>query len=166
MTSAGHIPQFFTIGVYGTTEGAFFDALQAAGVDMFCDIRRRRGVRGPEYAFVNSNRLQSALAERSIGYVHLLSLAPTNEVREGQYEVDRQTGTGKRDRSVLSPEFAEAYRDACLADFDAAAFVEQFGEAKRVVLFCVEREAAACHRSLLAERLQRDLSISVVHLVP
>ena len=47
-----------TIGVYGFDEASFFAALQTAGVDTLCDMRQRRGVRGADYAFVNSKRLQ------------------------------------------------------------------------------------------------------------
>ena len=35
-----------TIGVYGSTEAQFFEALQEAGVDTFCDIRRRAACGG------------------------------------------------------------------------------------------------------------------------
>jgi hypothetical protein len=35
-----------------------------------------------------------------------------------------------------------------------------------VALFCVEREPAACHRSLVAARLSRDLGLDVEHLGP
>ena len=37
--------QIVTIGVYGFKLDQFFQALQRAGVDTFCDIRWRRGVR-------------------------------------------------------------------------------------------------------------------------
>jgi hypothetical protein len=33
-------------------------------------------------------------------------------------------------------------------------------------LLCVEREAAACHRSLIAERLKREHGLRVLHLGP
>ena len=56
--------KFVTIGVYGSDEATFFEALQRAGVDTFCDIRWRRGVRGAKYAFANSARLQKRLAEQ------------------------------------------------------------------------------------------------------
>ncbi len=78
----------FTIGAYGWSEPAFFAALEAAGVATFCDVRRRRGVRGYEYAFVNSSRLQQRLGELGIAYVHRIDLAPSNEVRQAQYAVD------------------------------------------------------------------------------
>ncbi|MBK6496895.1 MAG: hypothetical protein IPG00_01480 [Saprospiraceae bacterium] len=50
--------EFFTIGVYNSTEQVYFDKLTENRIDTFCDIRQRRGVRGANYAFVNRNRLQ------------------------------------------------------------------------------------------------------------
>nr|MBA3379353.1 hypothetical protein [Chloroflexia bacterium] len=35
-----------------------------------------------------------------------------------------------------------------------------------IMLFCVERVPAACHRSLLAERLAGDLGVEVMHILP
>jgi hypothetical protein len=62
--------------------------------------------------------------------------------------------------------FVSGYREE-RQGFESRKFIEQLGPAVRVVaLFCVERAAAACHRSLLAARLQRDLGVEVVHLTP
>ena len=58
-----------TIGVYGFDEEHFFQALTDARVDTFCDIRQRRNVRGAQYAFANSKRLQRRLGELGIRYV-------------------------------------------------------------------------------------------------
>jgi len=60
--------EFFTIGVYNSTEKEFFEKLLKNKVDTFCDIRQRRGVRGAKYSFVNSNRLQERLSELDIKY--------------------------------------------------------------------------------------------------
>ena len=49
---------------------------------VLCDVRRRRGVRGSEYAWVNSLRLQQTIARLDIEYQHRLDLAPSNAVRE------------------------------------------------------------------------------------
>lgn len=156
-----------TIGVYGFTPEAFFEALRRAGVDTFCDIRWRRGVRGREYAFANSGRLQRRLAELGVRYLHLRELAPNPALRKRQYAADQEQGVAKRKRAALSEQFITAYRQEGLAGFDSRKFVEQLGpEAKVVALFCVEREPAACHRSLLAARLQEDLGVEVEHLKP
>jgi uncharacterized protein (DUF488 family) len=160
-------PKIVTLGVYGATEAGFFAALREAGVDTFCDIRARRGVRGSEYAFVNSQRLQARLAELGIHYLHLKELAPSKALRERQYAVDKAERTAKRKRTELSQLFVDAYNAEHLQGFDSGKFIEQLGQAARVVaLFCVERTPTACHRSLLAARLQSDLSLEVVHLVP
>jgi hypothetical protein len=160
-------PEFVTIGAYGWDGERFFRALVAAHVDTFCDIRARRGVRGAEYAFVNSQRLQAGLEGLGIRYIHSKDLAPDRETREQQYVVDRATRTAKRLRTVLSPAFIAAYRSERLRDFASAAFVTELGpQAHVVALFCVEREPAACHRSLLADRLALDLGVKVTHLTP
>lgn len=44
------LERLLTIGVYGKSETEFFDQLSRAGVDLFRDIRQRRGVRGSQYA--------------------------------------------------------------------------------------------------------------------
>ena len=156
-----------TIGAYGYDAEHFFAALQAAGVDAFCDIRRRRGVRGRDYAFANRARLAARLAELGIRYLHPIELAPSNLLRQMQYAIDAAAHVSKRQRQVLSPTFADGYRQECLATFDSHQFAADLGpEARVVALFCVETEAAVCHRSLVAERLAPELPLPVEHLLP
>jgi hypothetical protein len=157
--------EIVTIGVYGYDEAGFFQALTDAKIDTFCDIRLRRGMRGPQYAFVNSMRLQQRLEELGIRYFHLKELAPIQDVRDKQKEEDVRTGVGKRSRERLGQTFVEAYRKEHLSKFDSARLIEQLGpNAEVIALFCVEREPEACHRSLVAGRLQHDLALSVEHL--
>ena len=73
--------EFVTIGVYGFDATTFFAALQNAKVDTFCDIRRRRAVRGAAYAFANHQRLEARLVELGIRYLHYIDLAPTTALR-------------------------------------------------------------------------------------
>jgi uncharacterized protein (DUF488 family) len=160
-------PRIVTLGVYGCDESGFFGALREAGVDTFCDLRFRRGVRGAEYAFVNSQRLQARLAEMGIRYLHYRELAPSQALRNRQSAADKAKGTAKRQRTDLSNLFVAGYREECLSAFDSNHFIESLGsEARVVALFCVERAPAACHRSLVAERLRGDLGLEVVHLTP
>ena len=91
-------------------------------MDLFCDIRQRRGVRGSEYAFVNSTRLQAKLAELGIAYRHVRELAPTTKIREQQYSADQEQGTTKRARLELGATFKELYISEVLDRFDAEAF--------------------------------------------
>jgi len=160
-------PKIVTIGVYGCGEQEFFQALVAAGVDTFCDIRQRRGVRGSQYAFVNSARLQARLRELGIRYMHIKELAPSRQNRDEQRIADEQARVGKRDRALLGETFKESYRKERLSSFDSIDFIGKLGDQVRVVaLFCVEREPGACHRSLVAEHLVRELGLPVEHLVP
>ena len=120
-------PRFVTIGAYGWDAAAFFAALTQAGVDTFCDLRARRGVRGSAYAWANSQRLQARLAELGIRYLHRPDLAPSAETRAAQHAADAATKTAKRQRAVLSPDFVAAYRRERLTDFDSAAFIASLG---------------------------------------
>ncbi len=161
------MPDFVTIGVYGFDESSFFQTLHNAGVDTFCDLRARRGVRGSAYAFANSERLQARLAGLGIHYLHRPDLAPTQAIRQRQADADKSSKTAKRQRTVLSPSFIDAYKREVLAEFDSTAFITGLGpDAQVVALFCVEREPAACHRSLLAARLAEEPGVRVTHLMP
>ncbi len=160
------LPAIVTIGVYGFDASTFFATLQAEHVDLFCDIRARRGVRGSEYTFANSKRLQDRLAELGIRYIHRPDLAPDAALRKQQSVMDATAHVAKRARTQLSPAFIAGYNAERLADFDSAAFISSLGDARVVALFCVEREPTACHRSLLAARLHADLGLPVRHLTP
>jgi len=158
-------PKIVTIGVYGYDEDEWFCALQEAGVDLFCDIRLRRGVRGSRYAFANSQRLQARLAELGIEYVHRKDLAPSKDIRSVQYAADKSQKVAKRKRDRLNPEFIAAYRELVLADFSAEEFVESLPEGTHTIaLFCVERAPEACHRSLVAEALAEEMGLEVEHI--
>ena len=150
--------EFYTIGVYNSTEKEFFDKLTDNKIDTFCDIRQRRGVRGAKYSFVNSNRLQEKLNDLEIKYGYIPNLAPTSEIRELQKEIDLEKGELKRERQELGKVFVIEYKNKILKDFDFEQFIEsleQYG-ANRIVLFCVEEHPEACHRSIVAEKLMNN----------
>lgn len=156
-----------TIGGYGFTEERFVRALRNAGVDVFVDVRQRRGMRGSKYAFLNSSRLQKLLASIGIRYVHALELAPTTSIRDAQKQDDLKSGTAQRNRMQLSPTFVKKYRSEVLAAFDAEHLRSALDRAKVVALFCVEGNPAACHRSLAANHLAQVFgSGPVEHLTP
>jgi uncharacterized protein (DUF488 family) len=159
--------QLLTIGAYGFDERRFLDALVGARVDLFVDVRARRGMRGIAYAFANAGRLQTSLADAGIRYAHARELAPPQSVRDAQAAADRSLGLAKRARTELSESFVAAYRRECLCTFNAAHFADGVcGGAARPVLFCVERDPAACHRSLLARAIGDQLSVPVLNLSP
>lgn len=133
---------------------------------LLLDVRQRRGVRGPEYSWANSKRLQGALADAGIDYRHLSELAPTTELRRLQYAEDDRHGVGKRSRSELAPAYVEGYTREILDGADLAAVVALLPPEGAAALFCVERDPEACHRSLVADRLAAHSDGSVTHLRP
>ena len=129
-----------TIGVYGFTVEMFLARLREAGVGVLVDVRQRRGVRGSEYAWANSTRLQAALAEADIEYRHRKELAPTTELRQLQYREDDRQGVGKRSRTQLAREYRDRYIAEILDRADLDAVVAEFPTDRATALMCVERD--------------------------
>jgi uncharacterized protein (DUF488 family) len=160
------VPQLVTIGVYDWNRETFLDALRRADVRFLLDLRQRRGVRGPQYAWANSKRLQAALAEAGIAYEHLPELAPTTELRQLQYAEDARRGVGKRSRARLADEYVTRFTAERLDQVELAPIVESLPDAGAVALLCVERDPEACHRSLVAERIAQEFGLALHHLRP
>lgn len=155
-----------TIGAYGFEPQGFFGALEKAGVDVFLDIRQRRGLRGSRYAFANATRLTAELENRGIAYRHVRELAPDPEIRDLQRQADEATATTKSGRTELAPAFVDAYAAAKLDRFDWRGLASELASFDAPVLFCVERTPESCHRSLVAPRLAQVLDAEVVDLTP
>ena len=160
------MPGVVTIGVYGWTADTFAAALHGAGVRLLLDVRQRRGVRGSEYAWANSQRLQRRLADEGIEYRHEKQLAPTTELRRLQYAEDARLGVGKRSREVLAPQYVERYTREILARVDLAPIVAELPREGVTALLCVERDPEACHRFLIAGRLAAEHGAALGHLRP
>ena len=158
--------EFFTIGVYNSTEKEFFEKLTKNNIDTFCDIRQRRGVKGAKYSFVNSNRLQQKLNELEIKYGYVPELAPTSEIRGLQKEIDLEKGELKRERHELGKVFVIEFKNKILKNFDFETFIEKLDQvgANRVAFFCVEEFPEACHRSIVTDRLTDKYNYKVTHL--
>jgi uncharacterized protein (DUF488 family) len=135
-------------------------------VRLLLDVRQRRGVRGPEYAWANAKRLQAALAEAGIEYRHHLELAPTTELRRLQYAEDERQKVGKRSRAELAPDYRTRYTAEILDRADLAALVAELPDQGAATLLCVELDPEACHRSLIADRIAAQHGVTVTHLRP
>lgn len=155
-----------TIGVYGFDAESFLRRLADANARLLLDVRQRRGVRGAEYAWANSVRLQAALAKAGIVYVHRRELAPTTELRQLQYAEDARQRVGKRSRRELAASYTRRYTSEILDGADLAPIVASLPNDGPAALFCVERDAEACHRSLIAHRLAEQYSVTIEHLRP
>jgi uncharacterized protein (DUF488 family) len=160
------MPTIGTVGVYEFDAASFIHTLDEAAVTRIVDIRQRRGVRGPQYAWANARRLQALLADAHIGYEHRPELAPTTELRQLQYRADDREGVGKRSRVRLSPEYVRAYTQEVLDHAPLEPLVERLPVHGIAALLCVEATAQACHRLLVAERLADRFGFEIVHLQP
>ena len=171
----------YTIGVYGSTEESFFGALIEHEIQLFIDIRARRGLRGSKYRYANSSYLQARLNELGIYYAHLKELAPTTEIRALQWQADKDEKTLKRERTGLSKAYVKAYKRDILRvykrkpesklDFEevlstATVLADCLPERqlRKIALFCVEQSAAACHRSLVAEAWGSQQAVGIKHI--
>jgi uncharacterized protein (DUF488 family) len=159
-------PRIVTIGVYGFDAESFVRRLRHADVRLLLDVRQRRGVRGPDYAWANARRLQAALAAAGIAYEHHRGLAPTTELRQLQYAEDDRQGVGKRSRRSLAADYIRRYTTEILDHADLTPIVSTLPDSGAAALLCVERDPEACHRSLIAQQLTERHHITVEHLRP
>ena len=155
-----------TIGAYGFSGASFLERLKEANVRLLFDVRQRRGVRGPDYAWANSRRLQGSLAQAGIAYEHQRELAPTTELRQLQYTEDAREGVGKRSRVELAAEYTRRYSTEILDPADLVPLVPVRRDSGIIALFCVERDPEACHRSLISRRMIEQHRVAVEHLRP
>jgi uncharacterized protein (DUF488 family) len=162
----GSVPTIATIGVYEFDARSFLRGLEAAGVIQVIDIRQRRGVRGPQYAWANAQRLQRLLDEAQIAYEHHPELAPDTEMRQLQYSEDARQGVGKRSRIALSDAYVREYTREVLDVVPLEPLVQRLPLHGIGALLCVEATAQACHRSLVAERLAERFGFTVVNIEP
>jgi uncharacterized protein (DUF488 family) len=155
-----------TIGVHDWDLDCFLTALRGLERPFVVDVRQRRGVRGPQYSWANSQRLQRALGAAGIGYRHVRDLAPTTELRQLQYAADDAAGVGKRSRQRLDPSYVAGYTEQILSPFNLPELLASLPDDVTPVLLCVEAEPTACHRSLIAGRLASEHGLDMVHLRP
>jgi uncharacterized protein (DUF488 family) len=153
-----------TVGVYDSSLEDFLAKLKHHRVATVVDVRQRRGVRGREYAWANSLRLQAALEQAGIQYRHLPELAPTTELRHLQYREDDRLKVGKRSRVELSDEYQRRYLTEVLDQVDLGAVLESLPDDSTSALLCVDCDAPACHRSLIAARLHANYGVPILNL--
>jgi uncharacterized protein (DUF488 family) len=144
------MPTIWTIGYEQATQASVIDALKGAGVEVLADIRYLPLSRRPGFS---KSALRGAAEEAGIAYRHLKPLGTPADGRAAARRGDHA-------------ELARIYAGQLELPEAMAAMAElrDLADEKRVALLCYERDAAACHRSLLIEALLSDFS--VVDLVP
>jgi len=73
---------------------------------------------------------------------------------------------GKRSRELLAPKYVRRYVTEILDPAPLEPLLAEFPSTGVAALFCVECAAAACHRSLIAQRLAERYKFEVTNLTP
>ncbi|AMK21969.1 MULTISPECIES: DUF488 domain-containing protein [unclassified Sphingobium] len=134
--------RIFTIGYEGATQDEVIAALQTAGVTLLADVRAVPLSRRPGFS---KNILAAGLREAGIDYVGLKALGTPAAGREAARKGDHKRLAEIYEGQLALPE----------AMVQAAQLIEMAQE-QPVAVLCFERDAAACHRSLLLDAVMPD----------
>lgn len=130
--------RMWTIGYEGHSPESLVRKLRAAKVERLVDIRELPLSRKPGFS---KTPLAAGLAHNKIAYTHLRALGTPRAVRH-----EYQAG-GPFER------FREDYLAHIESNGSAVGELEKLASEERCALFCVEHDAATCHRGVLAEVL-------------
>lgn len=102
----------------------------------------------------------------NIPYLYIKELAPTNDIRQKQKDADKLKGETKKLRTTIGETFKAEYIKQILELYDFDALIKELKRrgSKNIVFFCVEENAKACHRSLVAEKLSNLLGSNIINL--
>lgn len=139
-----------TIGYEGKTVDEFLDELAVGGVELLIDVRAVAASRRPGFS---KTALAAAVRERGVDYLHLRALGTPKAGRDA----------ARKGRIVEM----QAIFEEQLQTPEAGLAMEQLRCAvreKHVALLCFERDAACCHRAVLAGRLAGSEGVTIVNL--
>ena len=142
----------FTIGYEHATVAGFQDALREAKVDLLVDVRAVASSRRPGFA-------KTALAANSnaVGaeYLHLRALGTPADGR-----AEARAGRPEEMKKIFRAQLATDEAQEQLAEV-----ADLVNQGRRVALLCLEADAQACHRSIVAAEVARLTGAKVVNLV-
>ena len=139
-----------TIGYENDTLDGLIGRLKAAGVETLVDVRAMAASRRPGFS---KTLLGNSLRAEGVTYVHLRPLGTPKAGREAA-----RRGRTDEMREIFHAHLAEPAAQMALAEATALA------SETRVALLCYEREAACCHRAIVADEIRARLKCEVVDL--
>jgi uncharacterized protein (DUF488 family) len=139
----------YTAGYEGLSVQDFIYRVRAAGIDLVVDVRALPLSRKPGFS---KRALDAALDDVHIAYAHLAALGTPKPIR-ARYKRDH-------DVTALRRDFGQYLADQEPALADLAALIR----GKNACLVCYEADPALCHRSLVAEAVQRFGAPAAIHL--
>lgn len=131
--------RIWTLGYEGHTPDSLVATLKAAGIQRLIDIRETPVLRG--HKGMGKNQLRDRLEKEGITYELRRELGVPKPVRDAYHQ--------SHDFAAL----AKWYEGHLETVGEQVAAVALTAQQEQVCLACVEADASACHRSLLARRL-------------
>lgn len=141
----------YTTGYQGQTIETFVAGLRDAGIELVIDVRKVPMSRKPGFA---KKTLARNLAAEGIDYTHIDALGTPGHLRD---EVRRT-----KDYAA----FFEAYRAHLQTEEQALLETLPLLDERRCCLLCFEQRPAECHRTVVAQELNRVAggTIEIRHL--
>ena len=139
-----------TIGYEGKTVDEVLSALSSAGVKLLIDVRAVAASRRPGFS---KTAFAGALRGQGIDYLHLRALGTPKAGREAARKGRIAEMQAIFEEQLATPEAGLALEQA------RAAAVDQ-----HIALLCFERDAACCHRTVVADRIVSERGWAVQHL--
>jgi len=146
---------FFTVGHSTRSVDEVADLLQAVGADMIVDVRKMpRSRTNPQF---NGDALPDALAERQIGYRHIVALGGLR---------GRSPGPGVSPNTLWRNKSFRNYADYALTPPFREGLAELIsqGRERTCAIMCAEVLWWRCHRRIIADYLLAD-GATVFHIL-
>ena len=140
-----------TIGYERETQPAVIQKLKDARVELLIDVR---AVASSRRAGFSKTLLSASLNEAGIGYVHLRQLGTPKPGRDAA-----RKGRVAEMHAIFEGHMAEPG-----AQLELAKATDLVRGDKKVALLCYEADAAACHRSILANWICDSLGCEIENL--
>jgi uncharacterized protein (DUF488 family) len=146
------VGNFFTIGYQQSNIRRFLSLLRSREIEILIDVRAIPLSRKPGFS---KYHLSATLANAGIEYRHVVNLGAPKRLRERL----RSGGTWW--------EYIKGYNVVLQREVQCIDELVLLAATRRICLLCFERDAAECHRSLIAREMERrsnGLKLKVEHI--
>jgi uncharacterized protein (DUF488 family) len=145
------VSALWTIGYEKASLGELIAALKKARIDIVLDVRELPNSRRAGFS---KRMLAASLEEAGVGYRHIKALGTPKAGRDAAKAGDVATM-----RAIMEIKLSGEEAQAALAE------TAQIARGRRACLLCLEHDWRACHRALVAERLEA-FGLQATHLAP
>jgi len=139
----------YTIGYEGRTISNLIDILQKHGIQLLVDVRELPLSRKNGFS---KTALREHLNKAGIEYISIRELGTPKEIRHDL-----------KDKAISWQKFKELYIEYLNKHMDAVKRLEDLAKSKPTAIMCYEKDWRICHRSIIAEYLEKD-GFEVIHL--